>query len=302
MSLPIYSHPSQRSHDPGPGHAECPARLTSIEAHLAACDLDLDHRVAQTAPEAALRRVHHGAHVDRVLNNAPTEGRRALDPDTIMSPDSLLAARTAAGAVLQAVDEAIDGGAPRAFCAVRPPGHHATAGEAMGFCFFASVAVAAAHALEAGLGRVVICDFDVHHGNGTEDIFRDDDRVMVCQTFQWPLYPGRPFAQSHHRLVNVPLAAGSGSAAFRDAVREAWVPSIRDFQPELVLVSAGFDAHVDDPLGGLRFVEEDYAWVTTQLRELAESHAGGRIVSALEGGYDLHALPRSVEAHLRALA
>jgi acetoin utilization deacetylase AcuC-like enzyme len=301
-----FSHPSQHLHDPGPGHPECPGRLGAIDAALAGRPDLVAARVSHVAPratEAQLRRVHVAEHVARVHDASPRDGLVVLDPDTKMSPASLEAGLTAAGACVAAVDAVLTGPVRRAFCAVRPPGHHATPVEAMGFCLFDSVAVAAAHALEVhGLSRVAIVDFDVHHGNGTEDIFRDRADAMVCQTFQSPQYPNLPFAQNDRRLVNVPLRAGTGSDAFRRAVREAWLPALHAYQPELVLVSAGFDAHRDDPIGGLRLDEADYTWVTAQLREVAERHAGGRIVSSLEGGYDLDALGRCVVAHLEGLA
>jgi acetoin utilization deacetylase AcuC-like enzyme len=234
---------------------------------------------------------------------APQRGVVHLDPDTAMGPHSHRAALRAAGAVVKATDMVMRGEIENAFCNVRPPGHHAERARAMGFCFFNNVAVGAAHALTAyGMDRVAIVDFDVHHGNGTEDIFENDANVLMVSTFQHPFYPYSGTEDPAANMVNVPLAAGAGSREFREAVREAWIPALDGFKPQLILFSAGFDAHAEDDMAMLRFTDGDYAWVTEQVKAVAERHAGGRIVSVLEGGYSLSALGRSVAQHLRVLA
>jgi len=298
------THPSCLLHEMGAGHPECPERLASINDHVIALGLD-GHVARLEAPRATreqLGRVHLPAYVDAITQASPASGLRYLDPDTALNPHSVDAALHAAGAVVHAVDVVMSGAHYTAFCAVRPPGHHAESRRAMGFCVFNNIAVGAAHALEAhGLERVAIVDFDVHHGNGTEEIFSDDERVLMVSTFQYPLYPYSGVDNPAPNMVNVPLGAGSGSDEFREAVTSRWLPALDDFEPELILVSAGFDAHRDDPLAGLAFVEDDYAWVTRELLATARRHAGGRVVSSLEGGYDLSALGRSAVAHVREL-
>lgn len=303
--LRLYTHESCLRHDPGPGHADSPLRLKAV---LQALDADrfaaLDRVEAPRASREQLLRVHQATHIDRVLGSAPDEGRVQLDPDTVMSPGSAEAALRAAGATCAAVDAVLAGQATRAFCAVRPPGHHATPDQAMGFCLFNSVAAAAAHALAAhGLKRVVIADFDVHHGNGTQDIFTSDPRVLFVSSHQSPLYPETGAAEERGagNILNAPLPPGAGSMEFRETWHAELLPRIHAFKPQLVLVSAGFDAHRDDPLADLRLGTEDYAWITAQLVELARNHAGGRLVSSLEGGYDLRALAASAAAHVEAL-
>lgn len=303
--LRLYTHESCLRHDPGPGHAESPLRLKAV---LQALDADrfaaLDRVEAPRATREQLLRVHQAGHIDRVLGSAPAEGRVQLDPDTWMSPSSDEAGLRAAGATCAAVDAVLAGQATRAFCAVRPPGHHATPDQAMGFCLFNSIAVAAAHALEAhGLKRVAIADFDVHHGNGTQDIFANDPRVLFVSSHQSPLYPetGMTDERGVGNIVNAPLPPGAGSMEFRETWHGELLPRIRAFRPQLLLVSAGFDAHRDDPLADLRLGAEDYAWITGQLVELARQQAGGRLVSSLEGGYDLRALAASAAAHVEAL-
>jgi acetoin utilization deacetylase AcuC-like enzyme len=288
----------------GPDHPECPDRLTAIRDQLIASGLDaqLVHHEAPAATAEQLARVHDRRYVDAIEAASPASGLRYLDPDTALNPHSVSAARHAAGAVVHGVDLVCGGEHQTAFCAVRPPGHHAESRRAMGFCVFNSVAVGAAHALAVhGLSRVAIVDFDVHHGNGTEEMFSDEPRVLMVSTFQYPLYPYSGVDNPAPNMVNVPLSAGSGGAEFRDAVRTRWLPALDDHEPELILVSAGFDAHRDDPLAGLAFTEDDYAWVTRELTGVAKRHAQGRIVSSLEGGYALGALGRSVVAHVREL-
>ena len=298
------THPSCLQHEMGPGHPECPDRLTAIEDHLLSSGLDpqLARHEAPAATVEQLARVHDRRYVEAIQAAAPASGLRYLDPDTALNPHSVSAALHAAGGVVHAVDLVCGGEYQTAFCAVRPPGHHAESRRAMGFCVFNSVAIGAAHALAVhGLSRVAIVDFDVHHGNGTEEMFSDDPRVLMVSTFQYPLYPYSGVDNPAPNMVNIPLSAGSGGAQFRDAVREHWLPALDHHEPELILVSAGFDAHREDPLAGLAFTEDDYAWVTRELAGVARRHAQGRIVSTLEGGYALGALGRSVAAHVREL-
>jgi acetoin utilization deacetylase AcuC-like enzyme len=288
----------------GADHPECPERLASISDHVIAFGLDghVARHEATPATLEQLSRVHAPAYVEAIERAAPTRGLRYLDPDTALNPHSVQAALHAAGAVVNAVDLVCGGEHQTAFCAVRPPGHHAESARAMGFCVFNNVAVGAAHALAVhGLSRVAIADFDVHHGNGTEEMFSDDPRVLMVSTFQYPLYPYSGVDNPAPNMVNIPLSAGSGSAEFRDAVVTRWLPALDAFEPELILVSAGFDAHREDPLAGLAFTDNDYVWVTRELMAVARRHAGGRIVSSLEGGYALSALGRSAASHVREL-
>ncbi len=303
MSIAIISHPDCALHENSPMHPESPQRLAAINDALIRARLDglLTHHDAPQATRGQLARVHAPAYLDTIFAQAPDQGSIWLDGDTGMNPHSLSAALHAAGALVLAADLITAGDHQRAFCNVRPPGHHAERSRAMGFCIFNNVAVGAAHALARGLERVAICDFDVHHGNGTEDIFAGDERVLVCQTFQHPLYPGTGMDATDANLVNVPLSAGDGGDEFRAAVTAHWLPALQAFAPELILISAGFDAHRDDPLAQLALVEADFAWVTRELVGVANRFAGGRIVSTLEGGYDLPALGRSAAAHIDAL-
>jgi acetoin utilization deacetylase AcuC-like enzyme len=299
------THPSCLQHEMGPDHPECPDRLTAIRDQLIASGLDaqLVHHEAPAATAEQLARVHDRRYVDAIEAASPASGLRYLDPDTALNPHSVSAARHAAGAVVHGVDLVCGGEHQTAFCAVRPPGHHAESRRAMGFCVFNSVAVGAAHALAVhGLSRVAIVDFDVHHGNGTEEMFSDEPRVLMVSTFQYPLYPYSGVDNPAPNMVNVPLSAGSGGAELRAAVSNRWLPALDAHEPELIIVSAGFDAHREDPLAGLAFTEDDYAWVTRELITVAKRHAQGRIVSSLEGGYALGALGRSVVAHVRELA
>ncbi len=288
----------------GPYHPECPERLTAIGNRMIAAGVDgcVAHYAAPPATREQLLRAHSAAYIAELEAQSPAQGLTFLDPDTALNPHSLEAARHAAGAVVLATDLVIDGTCRTAFCAVRPPGHHAERRRAMGFCLFNNVAVGALHALDArGLARVAIVDFDVHHGNGTEDIFSGDERVLMVSIFQHPLYPYSGTGPAAPNMVTVPLSAGSGSDAFRAAVRELWLPALETHRPQLILMSAGFDAHRDDPLAGLEFADEDYAWVTRQMATVADKHANGRIVSTLEGGYALPALARCAVLHVREL-
>jgi acetoin utilization deacetylase AcuC-like enzyme len=304
MATAFIGHADCMKHDMGAYHPECPARLAAIDDQLIASGIGgyLEHHTAPLATTAQLARVHPPEYIAAIRAAAPQRGIVHLDPDTAMSPGTLDAALRAAGAAVLATDLVVGGAAENAFCSVRPPGHHATRTRAMGFCIFNNIAVAALHALEHhGLERVAIIDFDVHHGNGTEDIFADDERALMVSTFQHPFYPYSGTDDPAPNMVNVPLAAGAGSQAFRDAVERHWLPALDRFAPQLVLFSAGFDAHVEDDMAMLRLVDQDYAWVTQQVKRVADRHAGGRIVSVLEGGYALSALGRSVVQHLRVL-
>lgn len=305
MQTAFITHPACLKHDMGGYHPESPARLVAVQNQLIADGL-FDFLQQHEAPRASreqLARVHSAHYLDAIEAVSPREGMAYLDPDTAMNPYTLEAALRAAGAVVQAVDLVMDGTVENAFCSVRPPGHHATRDRAMGFCIFNNVAVGAAHALAAhGLQRVAIADFDVHHGNGTEDIFAAEPRVMLCSTFQHPFYPHSGAGSGSDHIINVPLPAGTNGTGFRAAITERWRPALEAFRPQLLLISAGFDAHRDDEMAGLNLVEDDYAWVTRQLKEVAVQWGNGGIVSVLEGGYDLPALGRSVTAHLKILA
>jgi acetoin utilization deacetylase AcuC-like enzyme len=305
MPVALVTHADCILHEMGMHHPESPERLKAVLDALDASGFggELEEHEAPLAQASELARVHADVHIDTVHASAPDDDYAYLDPDTSMNPMSLAASLRAAGAVVRAIDLVLGGGPARAFCAVRPPGHHATPVRAMGFCIFNNVAVGAAHALEAhGLERVAILDFDVHHGNGTEDMFRDDPRVMFCSTFQHPYYPFCGADSRAGNVVNVPLPAMTGSATFRAAVERTWLPALERFEPQLVMVSAGFDAHREDPLAHLQLEDDDYEWISRRITEVAERHAGGRVVSTLEGGYNTRALARSVVRHVRALA
>lgn len=305
MATLYYAHPDCRLHEMGPWHPECPARLDAVNDQLTASGLlpHLESREPPLAERADVARVHTAQYIDSLSALVPREGYHALDPDTLLNPHSVQAAWRAAGAAVAATDAVIDGEGENAFCAVRPPGHHARPGEAMGFCFFNNVAVAARHALEArGLSRVAIVDFDVHHGNGTEEAFAGDARVLMASIFQHPFYPYSGADDPAPNMVNVPMPAYSDGEAVRAAVIAKWLPALEAHRPEMIFISAGFDAHREDDLGQMRLVEADYAWITERLVALAALTAKGRIVSCLEGGYNLSALGRSVAAHVRVLA
>jgi acetoin utilization deacetylase AcuC-like enzyme len=303
MALAYISHSDCQLHDMGDHHPEQPARLSAINDRLIASGLEmaLHQYDAPLVTRAQLEAVHDGSYIDQVFASSPEQGLVWLDGDTAMNRYSLNAALRAAGAVVLGVDLVMSGKAKQVFCGVRPPGHHAERAKAMGFCFFNNVAVGAYHALNAhGLERVAIVDFDVHHGNGTENIVAGDQRILFCSTFQHPFYPHTGHGATAANIVNSPLSAGANGAVFREAIDQHWLPRLAAFAPQLILVSAGFDAHQVDDMAGLNLVDSDYAWVTRRLCEQAEQSAEGRIVSSLEGGYELHALARSVEAHLKA--
>ena len=303
-SVAYITHPVFLRHEIGAHHPESPARLHAISDQLIAAGIEpfLLHRDAEPATREQIERVHDAAYVDEVFAAAPEEGLVWLDGDTAMNAYTLEAALHAAGATVQAVDMLMSGDARRAFCAVRPPGHHAERDTAMGFCIFNNIAVGAAHAIAAhGLERIAIVDFDVHHGNGTENIFSGDNRVLFCSSFQHPFYPGSGAGETAANVINCPLPATTDGADFRATVRAHWLPAIEAFEPQLILVSAGFDGHLEDDMAEMRLREPDYEWVTLEICDLADRHAGGRVVSALEGGYNLSALGRSVAAHIRAM-
>ncbi|MEO8509336.1 MAG: histone deacetylase family protein [Betaproteobacteria bacterium] len=304
MPTAFITHPSFLLHDMGPYHPECPERLMAIGDRMIASGVDpyLLHYTAPAATHDQISRVHGAAYIREIEATSPESGLHFIDPDTALNPHSLTAARHASGAVVMGVDLVMRGECATAFCAVRPPGHHAERGRAMGFCLFNHVAVGAAHALaHHGLERVAIIDFDVHHGNGTEDIFQGDPRVLMASTFQHPLYPYCGLDDPAANMVNVPLPAGAGGDEFRAAVVDRWLPALEAHRPQLILISAGFDAHREDPLAGLKLTEADYAWVTHELVAVAARHAQRRIVSSLEGGYALSALGRSTAEHVRVL-
>jgi acetoin utilization deacetylase AcuC-like enzyme len=309
MTTAFYSHPDCRRHDMGTGHPECPQRLDAIDDHLLAIGLDiaLEHHDAPLGKLTDVELAHSTGYVAELkdlLEQVEASGKpRAIDPDTHASPGTWKAALRAVGAAVAATDAVIDGRAENAFCSVRPPGHHATRSEAMGFCFFNNVAVAARHALDVrGLERVAVVDFDVHHGNGTEDILAGDDRVLMVSFFQHPLYPHSGAVPMGTNMLNLAIPPYTRGAEIRELIEANWMPRLEAFRPQMVFISAGFDAHREDDLGQLGLVEADYEWITRRVKAVADRHAKGRIVSCLEGGYNLSALARSVAAHLRVLA
>jgi acetoin utilization deacetylase AcuC-like enzyme len=308
MTTAYITHAECLRHEMGAGHPECPDRLNAVNEEMRSSGLlaELRSLEAPLASADDLKRVHRAAYVDAIFDAAPSEGYVQLDPDTAMNPYSLAAAQRAAGAGVLAVDELMAGRSLTAFCAVRPCGHHATQVRSMGFCIFNNIGVAAAYALEKkGLERVAIIDFDVHHGNGTEDMFSPPHwhkRVLMASFFQHPFYPYSGTSNPAPNMINVPLAAGSGGAAAKEALEKHWLPALESFRPQMILISAGFDAHKEDLLGGMALVEADYAWMTRELLKVAARHSQGRVVSMLEGGYNLSALGRSAVSHVRALS
>jgi acetoin utilization deacetylase AcuC-like enzyme len=308
MTTAIYSHPDCKRHEMGQWHPECPARLQAIEDQLIASRIDgfLEYREAPQADLSDIARVHTEGAIARIRENVQSlvgeGGYYPIDADTILNPHSWNAALRAAGAAIAATDAVIAGEIDNAFCSIRPPGHHARPTEAMGFCLFGNVAIAARHALDVhGLQRVAIVDFDVHHGNGTEEAFIGEPRVLMTSFFQHPFYPYSAL-RNDPNMVNVPLPAYAQGDEVRRVVTEKWLPALHAHKPEMIFISAGFDAHREDDLGQMGLVEADYAWITQQLVAVAKEHARGRIVSCLEGGYNLSALGRSVVAHVKALA
>lgn len=304
MPTAYISHSECHKHDTGEGHPENSRRLSAIQDQFVSTGLSdvLRYFDAPEVTKGQLLRVHSQGHLAAIESMVPDSGYARLDPDTVISPDSVEAARRAAGAAVAAVDLVMNGEMDSAFCGVRPPGHHAERNRAMGFCLYNNIAVGAAHALEQhGLNKVAIIDFDVHHGNGTEDIFKDDKRVLFCSTFQHPFFPFTPLLEDAPNRVCVPLDASAKSAEFRAAVSEQWLPALERFQPEMVFVSAGFDAHVDDDMSYVSLTDADFRWVTEHIVEMAAKSASGRVVSVLEGGYELNSLARCAEMHVRVL-
>ena len=305
MTTAYISHPDTLLHVMDGNHPESPARISAIRQALATNGLDRSLRQYQApaAEDRHLLRVHSARYVQYIRSVAPQAGLVRLDPDTMMGPVSLSAALHATGAVILATDLVMRGEADNAFCCIRPPGHHAGRERAAGFCIFNHVATGVAHVIaEYGLERVAIIDFDVHHGDGTEDIFKDNPKVMLCSTFQHPFYPGRGADSRSDRMINVPLPAYTDGPGFRSAVEQEFAPALARFKPQMVFVSAGFDAHKDDPLAQLMLETEDYVWMTEFIRGVAHRDAEGRIVSSLEGGYALPALAQAATAHIRVLA
>ncbi|MGB0844798.1 MAG: histone deacetylase family protein [Alphaproteobacteria bacterium] len=305
MTTTIISHPDCQEHTNGPGHPEQPARLPAVIDALMGLDQDgMVYEQADKGDVDAIKALHDAAYVDHILASAPAEGLNRLDPDTCMSPKSADAALYGVGAACRAVDLVMSGGAQNAFCATRPPGHHAETAKAMGFCLFGNVAIAAKYAEQKyGLTRIAVADFDVHHGNGTQDLLWSEANMLFASSHEMPLYPGTGAASevgAHNNIINMPLMSGATSAEFQ----AAWEPTLKrfdDFKPELVFISAGFDAHMLDPLAGLNLIEKDFAWITNQLCDLADKHASGRLVSVLEGGYNLDALASSAATHVEIL-
>lgn len=306
MTTYLFTHPACLEHDTSPGHPESQDRLRRVLQVLESPEFeDLDRREAGEATTAQIAAMHTGGHIERIFAAIPQSGYAQVDADTIASPGSGEAASRAAGALVDAVDAVMAGVATNAFCAVRPPGHHAEADKSMGFCLFNNVAIGAAHARAAhGLGRIAVMDFDVHHGNGTQAMFWDEPDMLYASTHQSPLYPGTGALTERGasgNIVNVPLPPGAGSEAFREAMSAVILPAIRKFAPEILFISAGFDAHQRDPLAQLQFTNDDYRWATEKLCDLADGCCQGRVVSTLEGGYDLAALGEAVAVHVQAL-
>ncbi len=304
MSTLYITHSDCVLHEMGEWHPESPARLTAVENALRDAGLwdQMIHRQAPKVKPEHLARVHGEDYLQHLATHAPHHGHYALDADTAMNPHTLNAANRAAGAGILAVEEVMSGRAKRAFCAVRPPGHHATPHAAMGFCFYNNIAVAAAYAVDVlGVERVAVIDFDVHHGNGTEDMLADNPAMLMCSFYQHPFYPGRHHEPPAANMINIPVPAGTDGITLRDIVATSWLPALQKFQPQLLLVSAGFDAHRQETLAQLNMEEADYAWITEQLLHVANASAQGRLVSMLEGGYHLTALGNSVVAHIKPL-
>lgn len=302
MKMELFTHAECLDHQSPRGHPERRARLLAVLERLQDERLMDELRVKSPSPagDDALTRVHDPRYVEAISAANPSEGLVRVETNTAMGPGSINAARLAAGAVLGAVEDVLEGRTRRAFCVVRPPGHHAESSTVMGFCFFNSVAIGADRALDE-LGRVAVLDFDAHHGNGSVEMFADRPEVLVCSSFQFPYYPGIRQQVDRPNIVNTPLPAGAGSSAFRAAIERDWLPALESHQPELILVSAGFDAHAADPLSELALQDDDFRWITEFIVDAADQFAAGRIVSALEGGYDLDALARSAALHVRGM-
>ncbi|MBT8048186.1 MAG: histone deacetylase family protein [Xanthomonadales bacterium] len=304
MRTAYISHPECLGHDTGESHPECARRLSAIEDRFISTSLFdvLRYFDAPEVTEEQLLRVHRPEYLEFIRTMAPASGYARLDPDTVISRGTLPAARRAAGAAVLAVDLVMAGEMESAFCCVRPPGHHAESGQAMGFCLYNNIAVGVAHALQAhGVTRAAIVDFDVHQGNGTEEIFSNEQRVLFCSTFQHPFFPFTPLLENTPNRVSIPLDATAGSKEFRSAVKGHWLPALENFSPEIVFISAGFDAHRDDDMSQVSLTDQDYRWVTEQIVKVADNSARGRVISVLEGGYELNSLARCADSHVRVL-
>ncbi|TAN71389.1 MAG: histone deacetylase family protein [Methylobacter sp.] len=305
MKTLYYSHPDFLAHETGSGHPECAKRLKSIEKELARPEFSgLIRQSPPLGTEQQIRLIHPQSHIDTILEAIPAQGEHYLDHDTVLSPGSSQAAFRAVGAVCDAVDEILGGNADNAFCAIRPPGHHAEPDRAMGFCLFNNIAIAAAYARHHyQLERIAIVDFDVHHGNGTQAAFYNQPNVLYASSHEMPHYPGtgHPTETGRGNIINVPLAAGDSGVAFRQKYNSIILPALRNFRPDLLLISAGFDAHKDDPLASIMLVEDDFKWITQELMLIADNCCEGRVISVLEGGYNLNALAASVAIHIKTL-
>ena len=304
MPTALISHRDCVRHEISPGHPECPQRIDAIADQMKKQDIydHLQHADAPRATPEQLMLAHPESYVSMIHSHSPASGSVQLDPDTAMNPFTLDASLRGAGAGVLAVDQVISGAVSNAFCLTRPPGHHAEKTQAMGFCFFGNIAIAARHAIKThGLERVAIVDFDVHHGNGTEDIVDGDPNILFCSSFQHPFYPGGYRDNVADQRVNVPLDSGCNSADFRGAITDTWLPALESFKPQMIFISAGFDAHMEDPLASLSLQDNDFVWITQKIMDVADRHSDGRIVSMLEGGYALPALGRCATAHTREL-
>ncbi|MGM0480365.1 MAG: histone deacetylase family protein [Pseudomonadota bacterium] len=304
MSITLFTHKDCALHNPDPHHPESPARIDAINDQIIRSGLDyvLVREQASAADINDIYRVHEQHYVNDLFDKVPKEGHIWLDPDTPMTANTLTSALMAAGANINAVDKVMQNENHQAFCVIRPPGHHATRDQAMGFCIFNNIAIAARYAMHHyGLERIAIVDFDVHHGNGTEDIFKDDGRVLFCSSYQKQLFPFVDEDNNNDHIISIGLPPGCKSLEWREAVHAQWFPRLDAFKPQLILISAGFDGHIEDEMSQFLLVEDDYFWVTDHLKRLADKHCQGRIVSTLEGGYDESALGRSVVAHLKGL-
>ncbi|MDP4984132.1 histone deacetylase family protein [Pseudoalteromonas tunicata] len=303
MRTAIIAHPACRKHKMIVDHPECPERLDAIQDRLVASGVDVTiaHKLAPKATLAHIGLAHSEQHIAHILATLPQAGLADLDGDTWLCPESFLAIERAVGAGILAVDEILAGQLDAAFCAIRPPGHHANKDSSSGFCVVNNLAIAVKYAQTLGIKRIAILDIDVHHGNGTQDIFIDDESVLFCSLFQHPFYPNTAVESNNH-IINSPMSAGQGAVQLKELVTQQWLPKLTDFNPELIFISAGFDAHLEDDMGGLGFVEADYVWFTEQVIALAKLCQSKGIISMLEGGYDLSSLGRSVTEHLRAFA